>query len=82
MAKKKTEERSIEIKNPKPGNQYYFLFAGGVLKGTLGDRIPSLEATYNENWYKLIVLERGREMRYPIPQKHLSNSYENLIKKS
>ena len=80
MAKNKEQPRKITVKKPIKGNQYYFKFAGGILKGTLGEEIESLSKQYNEKWYRLHSIERGREMRYPTPQRHLADTYEELIK--
>lgn len=79
MAKK--AERNITVKKPVMGNEYYFLFAGGILKGTLYSVSESLSTTYNEKWYKMKTINSGREMVYPIPQRHLSETYEGLIKR-
>jgi hypothetical protein len=78
MAKKKQTQRKITVKKPIKGNEYYFKFAGGVLKGVLGDNLPSLEKHYNEKWYRMHVIERGREMRYPTPQRNLADKYEDF----
>ena len=77
MAKKK-EIRQISLKNPKKGQQYYFTFAGGVLKGTLGDRIQRLEDFYQEPWYRMHIVERGREMRYPVALRNISDNFKDL----
>lgn len=78
MAKKKSEIRTISVKSPKQGDQYYFLFAGGILKGTLGERIERLESHYEEKWYRMHVIERGREMRYPVSQRNIALTYDEL----
>lgn len=77
MAKKK-EIREVSIKSPKEGQQYYFTFAGGIVKGTLGERIPRLEEIYGEKWYRLHVFERGREMRYPVALRNISENPNDL----
>lgn len=77
----KREQRKITVKKPVMGKEYYFLFAGGILKGTLSAVSESLTKNYNENWYKMRAIHSGREMVYPIPQRHLSETYEGLINK-
>jgi hypothetical protein len=77
MAKKK-EPRKESIKTPVKGQQYYFLFAGGIVKGELGDRIPRLEEIYGERWYRMHTTERGREMRYPIALRNISEDPKDL----
>lgn len=77
MANKK-ETRKVSIKNPVEGQDYYFVFAGGVLKGTLGKRITRLEEIYQEKWYRMHVFERGKEMRYPIALRNISENPKDL----
>lgn len=77
MAKKK-EIRKLTVKNPKKGSDYYFTFAGGILKGTLGDNIPRLEEIYQEKWYRMHVFERGRETRYPVALRNISENSNDL----
>ena len=79
MAKKKSN-RKVSVKKPIKGNTYYFKFAGGILKGTLGDRMESLEKHYNEKWYRMHSIESGREMKYPTPIYNIAETYEELIK--
>jgi hypothetical protein len=78
MAKKKKEDRKITVKSPKKGEQYYFTFAGGIIKGTLGDRIERLEIHYGEKWYRMHIIEGDKEMRYPIPLRNIALTYEEL----
>lgn len=77
MSKKK-EDRKVSVKNPVKGKDYYFTFAGGVLKGTLGDRIARLEEIYQEKWYRMHIFERGKEMRYPIALRNISENHKDL----
>lgn len=77
MAKKK-EVRKVSVKKPQKDQQYYFTFAGGVLKGSLGDQIESLSNLYSEPWYRMHVVERGREMRYPVALRNISENPNDL----
>lgn len=74
MAKREKEARVINVKNPKIGNTYKFIFGGhATYVGTLIEFNDKLTAHYGYKWYTFSVpaskeeaLKMGRDhWRYP-----------------
>jgi len=76
MAKKTNQVQKIWVKKPQLKTEYYFKFAGGVLKGTLAEDCERLTELYGHKWYW--IQDLNSTTRYPVSIYDISQDYNNL----
>ena len=79
---KKQPQRKISVKSPKIGKDYFFRFAGSILKGTILSECDKLTELYKEKYYTIESgqnqITPGSVTRYPVSIRQIALTYNEL----